>query len=49
MVYGIPEGSGASGRRSERSSGRDPENGLAENETTMKTNTLSPNKKMLKI
>ena len=36
MVYGVPEGPGASDSRSERSSVRVPETSLAENETTMK-------------
>ena len=36
MVSVVPEGSGASGSRSERSSGRDPGNSLAENEIVMK-------------
>ena len=42
MVYGVSEGSGASGTRSERSSGREPENSLAENETAMKNEHIKP-------
>ena len=45
MVCGVPEGSDASGSRSERSSARDPENSLAENETAMKTRNIEPQQK----
>ena len=42
MVYGVPEGSGASGSPSERSSSREPENSLTENETAMTNKNIKP-------
>ena len=49
MVYGVPEGSGASVSHGERSSARVPETSLAENETAMKNKISSPNKNKNKI